>query len=46
MTIDEARELFAYSAWANGRMLGAAELRQIEVTPPSTDLINYLRSRR
>jgi hypothetical protein len=25
MTIDEARELFAYSAWANGRMLGAAE---------------------
>jgi uncharacterized damage-inducible protein DinB len=24
MTIDEARELFAYTAWANGRMLDAA----------------------
>lgn len=25
MTTDEARELFAYSAWANGRMFDAAE---------------------
>src|SRR5512143_44200 len=39
MTIDEARELFAYTAWANGRMFDAAAhlpLEQLSATVASS----------